>query len=228
MKYGELKTTVGEYLNKKNLNAMIPSFIRFGQAYLEKELRLESMQATQDLALAAGSQSFLEPDLFLEMGLARFMSDTDQHEKFDPMDKKDWEYFLENKLPSTSAGIPKMYSRINIVETTDVSLPDTGITALSARSFVFERPTDKDYVLQYSFYRREAAFTTDSSTNWWLTNAEEALIYASLVKASIFLANGDPRKDVWATGLGLSIDELEENDRAARRGGHRPSANETY
>lgn len=233
MKYSQLKQRVADYLNKSNLKGMIPSFIDYGQDYLESELRLEPMIALQDIDIAQGVQSFLEPDLFLEMIGARMVSDTSGHDKFQPLSKKEWEHFLLNKLPSADSGMPKLYARINIVETTDQVddedvLPDTGIDAITARSFLFDRPTDKDYILQYSFYRKEAKLAADSSTNWWLANAEKALIFAALKEASIYLANGDPRKDIWKIGLENALEELENNDNKARRGGETASANVQY
>ena len=131
-------------------------------------------------------------------------------------------------MPRIDSGEPYLYARANIIETTDASLPDTGIDVLTARSFVFERPTNLDYILEYQFYRKEAAFTTSSSTNWWLTNAEEALLHATLVKASVYLANDDPRIDIWLAGYELAKDTLETNDRRARRGGSAPNRNKAH
>lgn len=228
MKYAEFKTTVADWLNKSNLNGMIPALIRYGQEMLEADLKLDSMIVVQNIDLASGAESFLEPDRFLEMVTARLISDSDSHIKYDPLQKKEWKFFVDNLYPEVSAGLPLYYSRANIVETTDASLPDTGITALSARSFVFEKPTDADYILEYQFYRKEAEFTTASSTNWWLANAEEALLHAVLVKASVYLANDDPRIDVWLAGYELAKGQLETNDRRARRGGSAPNRNKAH
>jgi hypothetical protein len=225
MRYGKLRTTVAEWLDKSNLDHMIPTFIRFGQNLLEAEMRLESMIATQNIALAIGAQSFLEPSLFLELDTVRLMSADDSHVKYKPMTKREWRFFVENHLPSVDPGLPEYYARANVVETTDVSLPDTGITALTARSFVFDRPADVAYILEYSFYRKEAELVADSDTNWWLTNAEEALLYAAMAKAAVYLADDDPRIKTWLTGYELAKEALVSNDRKARRGGSKPSVN---
>ncbi|MCK4786540.1 MAG: hypothetical protein KAV87_22465 [Desulfobacteraceae bacterium] len=228
MKYLEFKEVVGDWLNKDNLSHIIPSLIRYGQEFLENDLRLEPMQTVQNIAIAQDTQSFLEPDRFIEMVSARLLSADDSHVKHPPLNKKEWQYFVDNGLPYTDARMPKTYARINIAETTDASLPDTGITALSGRSFLFDAPADAAYLLEYTFYRKELPFTTDISTNWWLTNAEEALLHATLIKASTYLANDDPRIKTWLAGYEIAKSSLEEADYRARRGGQAPQRNASH
>lgn len=225
MGYDQFKQTVTDFLNKRNVADIVPTLIRFGQEKLEKELRLESMIAVVANDIAINAQSFLEPTGFLEMKTVRLLSDSDSHLKYDPLVKREWEWFVENNFPRTDTGRPVNYARLNIVETDDVGLPDTGITAVAARSFVFDHPLDAAYIIETSFYRKETAFSTPSSTNWWLENAEKAFLYATLIEADGFLANNDPRVKTWQKNLEDAVEILEDNDRRARRGGGGTSAN---
>lgn len=227
MKYAEFQEQIGDFINKDNLDHIIPSFIRYGQDLLETDLRLESMIVNETNDIAIGDQSFLEPDLFIEMKTVRLIA-VSTFTKYPPLIKKEWDYFVENLLPLTDSGRPKLYARTNIIETSEGSLPDTGITAVDARSFIFDRPSSEAYSIEMSFYRKEAQMSADEAANWWLTNAEEAFLYAALVKASGYLAKDDPRIKIWADLYTTAKDGVEDKDRRARSGGEAPKANKTW
>ncbi len=55
---------------------------------------------------------------------------------------------------------------------------------------IFSPLMDKEYFGKFLFFRRFAALSADSDTNWILTNAPGIYLYASLVEAHSFLANG--------------------------------------
>lgn len=219
MKYAKFQQQVADFINKSNLAHIIPTLIRYGQELLEEELRLETMIVNQTNDVGIGDQSFLEPALFIEMKSVRLMSASATHEKYPPLVKKEWDYFSDNKLPLTDAGRPDKYAISNVVETVESSLPDTGITALTAESFVFNRPAGEAYLIEQTFYRKQAVMVEDEDANWWLTNAEEAFLYATLVKARGYLAKDDPRRDQWAGQYIIAKDSIIAKDNRARRGG---------
>ena len=111
------------------------------------------------------------------------MSLIDGDTYYPPMDYMDSKKFTEYNLVSSSInlGRPLAYMRIG-------------------DQFVFDRYADKNYLIDFYYYKKLPVLALDSDTNWWSLNAEQALLYATLVEAIPYLGD-DPRGSIWFNKL---------------------------
>lgn len=74
----------------------------------------------------------------------------------------------------------------------------------------FDRYADKDYVYEWTYYRRLAALSEAAPTNWWSLNAEKALLYSTLVEATGYLQD-EPNEEKWEARMKQAIEKLRSN-----------------
>lgn len=154
--YTDLQTAVAEWLAKANLSTRAPDFIRLGESVLNRRVRIRQSMTTGTLTLSAGAASVALPADFLEEIELNY---TDQAEALTraPFDRID-----QNAADST-AGRPCYY-------------------AITDTSVAFETEADQEYTLLLRYYKKwDIAADT---TNWLLTNAPDAYLFASLAEAA--------------------------------------------
>lgn len=86
---------------------------------------------------------------------------------------------------------------------------------IEGEHIVFAPRPDASYYSKLLYYRRFAALSADSDTNWILTNARGLLLYATLVEASPYIGN-DPRTLTWAAMYDSLIESVNDADRKDR------------
>lgn len=79
--------------------------------------------------------------------------------------------------------------------------------------FILESYADKDYVINMEYFRHLPTLSDTERTNWWSLNAEQALLYATLVEAIPYLGD-DPRGGAWFNKL---IEEMEKLEKEINR-----------
>lgn len=180
--YGELKTAVAGWLNRADLTAQIPDFIRLAeqrihygadQPYPSQPLRIPAMQAQETGTITASTIAF--PTRFLEpIRLAGSSGGS--------------EWTLTYLTPSAysthanSAAIPTGYTYLNN------TIQTSGTGAAS-------------YVLDY--YRAFASLSADADTNWLLTNAPGVYLFGALIETSPYI--GDAMLGAWMASFKSSI-----------------------
>ena len=76
-----------------------------------------------------------------------------------------------------------------------------------ASEFNFAPAPDSNYTFQLLYYAEPEFLSDTNSSNTFLANAPDALLYGSLVEAEPYLMN-DNRIQVWASMLERSIDSI--------------------
>ena len=201
MNYAELSMAISDWLNKDQIDKVLPTIIRFGQRDLEDNLRIRPMEYHPATAtVSAGEDALALPSDFLELIYLVLIKDNVRY----PVDGREAARVLYTERPSvTETGIPRKVARV-------------------ADDFVFDVLTDAVYTRDWSYYRRLPVLVAaaPNNTNWWSENAEEAFLMSCLNKASMYVSGipeGDKKK--WADGNLLAREALKFKEARETTGG---------
>jgi hypothetical protein len=201
MNYAELSMAISDWLNRDQIDKILPTIIRFGQRDLEDNLRIRPMEYHPTTAsVAAGEDALALPSDFLELIYLVLIKDNVRY----PIVDRDSPLVLYSERPSvTETGLPSRVARV-------------------ADDLVFDVLTDVTYTRDWSYYRRLPALVAaaPNNTNWWSEQAEEALLMSCLNKASLYvtgISEGDKKK--WADAYLLARESLKFKEARETTGG---------
>lgn len=170
MNYGELKTTVEDYLHRDDMTEKIPNFIKLGQARMSHDLNLMMMQDTDLLNYSAGCKD-VEMEgcgeilklLSVRLGGTTLLPQNSLHQN-------------THKYEQGGSGQPRYYARYgNVMELA---------------------PTpDSSGEIEIIFKKRLTAFEDDTDYDEILANYPNIYIYAAMVEATPFIRDESMR--VW-------------------------------
>lgn len=184
--YSDLKTAVADYLARTDLTSKIPDFITFAENRLRRDLRIRQMLKLVNATMTANDSTLSLPSDFLEM--------RDIHLNTTP------NYALEYLSPNifyrnadaTNTGVPKRYT-------------------LLASDFQFAPIPDSAYNVRMLYYAAPAYLSDSNTSNVFLANCADALLYASLGEAEPYIMN-DERLNTWAALYQRAIDTINASD----------------
>ena len=184
--YSDLQATIASYLARTDLTAMIPTFIQLAETRLQRELRIRPMLKVATTDTVANDSTVELPSDFLEM--------RDLHINASPI------YVLKYNAPnvfyrntfSTISGRPTNYTTL-------------------ATEFQLAPIPDSTYELQMLYYAAPALLSSTNTSNVFLVNCPDLLLYASLAEAEPYLMNDD-RLTVWANLYQRGVDALRISD----------------
>ena len=190
--YTELKSTISDFLNRDDLDTVIPTFIDLAEARLNREVRHWRMEdravATLDTQYTALPTNFLEP---IRMSLTS--GDTSTMEVVGVQEMSD----LRARALNTS-GKPRYY------------------TILDQSIEVYPSP-DGEYSLEMVYFETLPALST-SDTNWLLTNYPDAYLYGALLHSAPYLQD-DARMQVWDALYQTAVSAINLDGERAKTGG---------
>lgn len=175
--YSELKTSVANWLHRSDLTSNIPDFIQLAEYRMARDLRISPLLSTSTVTIAAAGSSVALPTGYLEMVNVEIDGGAELH--YVPPDTID---------RIDGSGTPWVYTLKG--ETINVAPSWTAGGDLSL-----------------TYYKKETALSDSSTTNWYINNAPDALLYASLLEASPYLVS-DNRIDVWFEFYNRAIESL--------------------
>ena len=179
--YSELQTTVASYLGRSDLTNAIPDFIRLAETRLQRELRTRQMLKSATATMTGGDNTVGLPTDFLEM--------------------RDI-YVQGNPRISISYLSPSAFTR-------DARTEDSGkpvYYTIIGSELEFAPIPDGNYTLEMLYFYKPTPLSSTTSSNVFLANYPDALLYGTLAQAEPYLMN-DPRIATWA-GLYDSCVEL--------------------
>lgn len=184
--YSDLQSTIATYLGRTDLTSMIPTFIDFAEARLSRELRTRQMLKNVTSAMTAGTAKIALPSDFISIR----------------------DIFIQGN-PRTSVNYmsPSAFSR---EARADDSGKPVNYTIYGAE-FVFGPAPDSAYTLELLYYARPDRLDEDTSSNVFLANYPDALLYASLLEAEPYLMN-DARVNTWGTMYDRAIRSINVSD----------------
>ena len=191
--YSDLQTSVANYLGRSDLTAVIPDFIRFAETRLSRELRTRKMLKSATASMTAGDARVALPTDFLEV--------RDLYTQGNP------------RMPVTYMS-PSAFTR-------DARADESGLpvfyTVLSAE-FQFAPMPDTAYVLEILYYAQPPVLSGSNSSNVFLANYPDALLYGALLEAEPYLIN-DARSQTWATLYDRAIKNIQDSDQNSEYSG---------
>ena len=191
--YSDLKTTIANYLARSDLTTQIPDFIRLAEIRLQRDLRTRQMLVVATATTTASNSTVGLPTDFLEM--------RDIH---------------VNTTPVTTITYLSPNAFYAGARTTDIGKP-VNYTVLGAEIQLAPVP-DTTYTLQMLYYAKPTALSDSNSSNVFLANYPDALLYAALGEAEPYLMN-DARLQTWAALYDRSITAISTSDQSSEYGG---------
>ena len=170
--YSDLQTTIASYLARSDLTAMIPDFIKLAETRLRRELRIRQMLKVVTTTTTAGDSTVELPSDFLQM--------RDLHINTNPIQTIEYlspSNFYRNTYSAIS-GLPRQYTVL-------------------AQEFQFAPLPDGEYTLQMMYYAAPPYLSSTNTSNVFLTNCLDLLLYGALGEAEPYLMN-DARLAIWA------------------------------
>jgi len=191
--YSELQTAVASYLARTDLTSQITDFIRFAELRLRRELRIRQMLKSVTTTTTSGDSTVELPSDFLE--IRDFVVST-------------------NPLQPLTYSSPSAFSRN--ARTTESGKP-LDYTIL-ANEFQLAPIPDSAYTVKLLYYAAPTFLSDSNTSNAFMANAPDALLYASLIEAEPFLMN-DARINTWGTMYDRAISTLTKSDESSQYSG---------
>jgi hypothetical protein len=192
--YAELKTSIGDWLNRSDLTAVIPDFISLAEAQIERTLRARQMIVRANASFDA--QYGAVPSDFLEAKSLKLTSTNPQSPlsflSIDALDAEMTKY--------TGSGKPKFFGvvggQLRIVPTPDAT-----------------------YTTELTYYAKLAKLSNSNTSNWLLASSPDIYLYGALLQAAPYLQD-DARIQTWATLYERALNDSQTaDDRSASSGG---------
>lgn len=194
--YTDLQSTIADYLARTDLTAQIPLFIQLAENRLRRDLRIRPMLKVVTTPTTAGDPTVALPNDFLEM--------RDLHIESSPIQTLVYQnpsnFYRNTKASTANSGAPKFYT-------------------VMGSEFQFAPIPDSAYTLKMVYYAAPSYLSSTVSSNVFLANSPDLLLYASLGEAEPYLMN-DARIATWAQLYDRGLNSLTVSDSA----GENPSA----
>ena len=184
--YTTLKTKIGEYLARTDLDAQIPDFIRLAEERLRRDLRIRQMLKVATAETTADDSTISLPSDFLAM--------KDLHLDTNPvrvLQFQNTSNFFRNSR-TTDKGVTTMYT-------------------LLGSEFQFAPYPDATYTLRMVYYYKPDFLSDSNPSNLFLANCPDLLLYGALAEAEPYLMN-DERIATWASLYDRGLASLRASD----------------
>lgn len=191
--YSDLKTAIANYLARTDLTDQIPDFIRFAEIRLRRELRIRQMLKTVTTTTTGGDSTVELPSDFIE--IRDFIVQTNPVQ---PLDYMSPSLFSRNARRAES-GKPIDYT-------------------IMANDFLLAPIPDTAYTLEMIYYAAPTFLSDSNTSNAFVANCPDALLYASLMEAEPYIMN-DARIATWGTMYNRSIEMLRVSDERSQYSG---------
>lgn len=191
--YSNLKTQVANYLARQDLTSQIPTFISFAEIRLARELRIRQMLKTATATMTGGDSTVGLPSDFLQMR----------------------DIFVDG-TPRISVSYLSPSNFTRDARTTDSGKPV--FYTIRGNEFEFAPVPDTNYTLQMLYYAKPDALSDSNTSNAFLANCPDALLYGSLIEAEPYLMN-DARVELWTNLYRAAVTQLSDSDDDAEYSG---------
>lgn len=165
--YATLKTEIGEYLNRGDLEDKIPGFIQLAEAALRRKLRVFS--EVEDATVSSRIHEL--PDDCVELRSITYRDDQ-------------YRFPITIASPETVAGFD-----------TSVAGRPTHAFAIGNRLYFNREPAD-EYAVELLYYSTLASLSDENTTTTLLTQSPDLYLFGALREAEAYLIN-DERVPLW-------------------------------
>ena len=175
MNYAELLQLIQDYTENDETSFVtnIPTFVRQTEELVHRTVMIPELRKNVTANVDNANPYMARPSDFL----APFsFAVIDSSNNYTFLIEKDVNFIREAYPDQTSTGTPKYYSEF------DGDFTSTG----SPGNFILGPTPNSDYLVQLHYYYDPPSIVT-SSTSWLGDNAEEVLLYGSLVNAYVYM-----------------------------------------
>ena len=177
MTYLELQNSVADHLNRSDLSAIIPTWIRWAIKMIERKANFNYMRvSTTTLTITIGDRDIPMPDrykrrryFYIIIDSAAYFLDWVNEEEIDSYDR---DVGSQNQTPSRYAK--------------------------QGTNFVLDYKPESSYSHKFSFYQYSAELVDDGDTNWLTENADDLIVHIALSFSAPYLGK-DLRLATWAS-----------------------------
>ena len=191
--YSDLKSSVANYLGRTDLTSQIPDFITLAELRLSRDVRTRKMLKTATATMTVGDATVGLPSDFLAI--------RDVYVQGTP--RTTVSYLSPSAFSANSRadeqGLPVFYT-------------------LRSNEFEFAPKPDGTYTIQMLYYFKPAVLSDTNTSNEFMANYPDALLYASLLEAEPYLMN-DARLATWANLYNQAIERIGTSDEQAEYSG---------
>lgn len=193
--YTNLKTTISDFLNRDDLDSVIPTFIQLGEAQMNRDIRHWEMEARSSGQQSQGDQYMQLPADWLETIRLHLTSQgTDAVELASMASIADKRAQVDDQ-----AGRPRFYSHVR------------------GEFELFPTP-DEDTDFELLYYQRIPALSDSNASNWLLEYAPDIYLYGSLAHSAPYLQE-DARIAVWAQMYAAAVSQLNAQSERVKNSG---------
>lgn len=191
--YSDLQTSIAGYLARTDLTSQIPDFIRLCETRLRRDLRIRQMLKSVTTATEANDETVELPSDFLEARDLVLVGNPVQ-----PLNYLSPSLFNRNAR-AADAGKPLEYT-------------------ILANDFQLAPIPDGAYTVKLLYYAAPAFLSDTNTSNAFLANCPDLLLYGSLIEAEPYLMN-DPRLQTWITMFNRGLTSLTTSDQQGQYSG---------
>jgi hypothetical protein len=191
--YSELKTTIAGYLARTDLTTQIPDFIRLAELRLRRDLRIRQMLKSVTTATVASDSTVELPSDFLEV--------------------RDF-VVVGNPVRPLNYYSPSAFNRNT--RTWEIGKP-LDYTVL-ANDFQLAPIPDSVYTLKMFYFAAPVFLSDSNSSNAFLANTPDALLYGALLEAAPYLMD-DARINTWGTMFDRAMASITRSDEQGQYSG---------
>jgi hypothetical protein len=192
--YSDLQSTIADYLARSDLTTQIPTFIQFAETRLRRDLKIRQMLKVVTTATTANDATISLPSDFLQMRDIHLVTTPIQ-----PLNYVTPTVFYRN-TDSTGSGKPSKYTLLD----TDFQLAPI---------------PDSAYTVKMLYYAAPTFLSVSNTSNVFLANCPDLLLYASLAEAEPYIMN-DARLQTWAALYQQGIAAITSADDAGEYAGN--------
>lgn len=191
--YADLQTSIAGYLARSDLTSQIPDFIRLSELRLRRDLRIRQMLKSVTTATVATDNTVELPSDFLEV--------------------RDL-FIVGNPVQPLTYYSPSAFNRN--ARTWEVGKP-RDYTVL-ANDFQLAPIPDTVYTVQMLYFAAPAFLSNTNTTNVFLANTPDALLYGALLEAEPYLMN-DARLNTWGSMFDRAMSSITRSDQQGQYSG---------
>jgi len=183
--YSELKTAVASWLNRSDLTAQIPDFISLAEVRINRDvakMNLVGLEKRATASTTSGDDYLATPSRMLSVKSLKLNTNPVRVLKYMTPDSL-------SRLYTGSTGVPKAYTVIG-------------------DEIKFGPAPDGVYTVEINYCAKETPLSSSNSSNWFMANTPDLLLYGALVEAEPFLKN-DERIQVWSGMYSTGLDSLD-------------------
>ena len=200
--YSELKTAISSWLDRSDLDSVIPDFIALAEARHRRDFKLRRMETRVTANTIADSEYYTLPDNFVAMRNIQLNTDP----------KTALEYLTPEQMDRVNAGSstgkPKAYSIIG-------------------NNFQLRPIPDGVYEIEMLYFKYFTPLSDSNTTNDMLTFHPDAYLYGALVEAEPYLQN-DKRIQVWSGYYDRAKQDIISSNERDRHSGVAPTTRIDY